>query len=1115
MSSSSPWDAYSQHTGLTSSLEPYAHPFSTDMRNLAGGTGAPGMSSLTGESMLGYPKSSDLSAAANLNLASPYGAYGQSYPGMPDLGFPGASLRPSSATHSPVAAAAENLPASSPHGQYSGTPTSETQSSSPAFSNSTSLYTPSTISSSIASSPYAQAFGSSSSSAAESGSRGPHFSPFAQSYGYPMYGYNQVGGFPTANSLDGVNRYMSGISSSQLMQSSAMGLYSNSQAGQMPFAYHPSMGWSPSAIPGFQLKEGADLMSPEELERYRYRQLSNPYFPGLPPGGPPGRNFPPHPLQQGMMRSGPFLDDRVHSPAPKKPKKSTEEAERPPTPAPRDPASFHSQRGIYLFTSNSEPGNPKFYGDRYVLYEKDLCEKLSRVSLPGKIQYVYNPLEYAFESHLKFVRRFCTGEKYILFVGMNPGPFGMSQNGVPFGECQIVKEWLQIDGEVLKPVLEHPKRRVVGLDCSRSEVTGGRFWQLFRTLCHTPEHFFRTSYVHNLCPFAFLTDTGKNVTPPQLTSSVLDQINALCNATLVEVVRLLKCKYVICIGKYALAQAQKALSADEFSGITLECLMHPSPINPAANKGWADIAIKQLTEIGIIEIIQYGRVPYQPQSQPPPSLSHPPHASSSSSMSHHPHHHHPYHNKQSPGHYGFQSPPVQSYHHSPAQGSNNNHHGQSPAHASGLSQSPAHAPSARNQSSPAHASSRAQSSPAHSSCSQSPAQPQQNQVAAANQSPSQTTGSGSSSSTLPGQPSSEQLQDGQKLLNKDNGEKGGSQDSSLDSSAAAAEKTQEGKGLPQLNTNGIPAYSGDSQGHENGLQNPHSEPGSQGSEVSKGNSPSIQYPSAGNPQVNATDSQLQNPQMSSANPQMTSSSQMNTTNPQMHMPLGSGHPHMGIGMSMSDSPNLQQGAPVDQHASLTNQQIGSPQMSSQNSHLGVSQNSHLGSMNSHMASSMGAHMGMGSQMGMGVGVPMGRDQGMSLHGQMGSINPYSQQQLDMSQMSGSYGAGPNSMSLNSYSGMRPSSSEMPGYAASHMGLQNPSAMGMASMSSMHSSAGGGGPMSAQQLGMFNPHMSRMMGPPEQQMGMHAGLSSMYDSGQLGKEIPPYGGHYTDKPPECS
>lgn len=1060
MSSSSPWDAYSQHhAGLPSSLESYPHPFSSsDMRGLTGGSSA-GMGGLSGDSMLGYSKSGELTPVS-LNLTSPYASYAQSYPGMSDLSFASSSLRPSSTAHS-SGSAPDNLPASSPHGQYSSTPTSENQSSSPSFPNSTSMYTPSTVTSSISSSPYAQAFGGTSSSA-DAAARGP-FSSFAQSYGYPMYGYNHMGGFPSPGSIDGVNRYMGGISSSQLMQSTAMGLYSNSQPGQMAFPYHSAMGWG-SPIPGFPLKEGSDLMAQDELERYRYRQLSNPYFSGLPPSGSPVRNFPPHPLQQSMIRTPPFMDDRGHSPPPKKLKKSTEDSERPPTPSPRDPSAFHSNRGIYLFTSDAEPGSPKFFSDRYVLFEKDLCKKLSRVSLPGKIQYVYNPLEYAFESHLNFVRKFCTGEKYILFVGMNPGPFGMSQNGVPFGECAVVKEWMHIEGEVSKPVLEHPKRRVVGLECSRSEVTGGRFWQLFRTLCHTPEHFFRTSFVHSLCPFAFLTDTGKNVTPPQLVSSVLDQINALCNETLVDVVRLLKSKYVICVGKYALAQAQKALAGDEFSGIILECLMHPSPINPATNKGWTDIAMKQLTEMGIVDVIRYGRIPYQAPSQSPaPQSSHP--STSSLPLNQHSQPRHSYKNKKSPGCYDFQSPPGQSYHQT-AQGSGGASH-QSPVHAPLLNQSPAHG-SSRSQSSPAHAVFHGQLSPGHSSCSQSPAL----QPGPPNQSPSLTAGSSCSV-----------LQSGQGKPSADNHHSNSEPLSServssrnppiLESPPLISDMSQESKIVPHLDTNGIPTFSSPPDDLDNSLENSHSDSGSPGTDISKADSPDVPYPS-GNLPMNLSDPRLsaQNACMTDANARISNGIQMNAAE-RAHLNISSGHSHLGMGLPMSDSPGLQPSGPPDQHMGL-NEQINSPHMRTSDSR-----------MVSHMGSAPGSHM----QMEMGV-------HGLGMHGHMGSLNPYSH--MEMGQMGG-YGSNMAASNYSVNSGMRPGS-DIPGYGH-HIGLYNPG-MDM-TMSTMHA---------GRSMGMFHQHMGSMMGVPEG-LPMHPGMNAMYDS-QLGKEVS-YSNHFLDKPPECS
>ena len=35
--------------------------------------------------------------------------------------------------------------------------------------------------------------------------------------------------------------------------------------------------------------------------------------------------------------------------------------------------------------------------------------------------------------------------KRVVFLGMNPGPFGMAQVGVPFGEVAAVRDWLRID----------------------------------------------------------------------------------------------------------------------------------------------------------------------------------------------------------------------------------------------------------------------------------------------------------------------------------------------------------------------------------------------------------------------------------------------------------------------------------------------------------------------------------------------------------------------------------------------------------------------------------------------------------------------------------------------
>ena len=50
---------------------------------------------------------------------------------------------------------------------------------------------------------------------------------------------------------------------------------------------------------------------------------------------------------------------------------------------------------------------------------------------------------------------------------MNPGPFGMVQTGVPFGEVAAVRNWLGIYAPIDQPVRQHPKRLVDGLRLSR------------------------------------------------------------------------------------------------------------------------------------------------------------------------------------------------------------------------------------------------------------------------------------------------------------------------------------------------------------------------------------------------------------------------------------------------------------------------------------------------------------------------------------------------------------------------------------------------------------------------------------------------------------------------
>nr|XP_045009594.1 single-strand selective monofunctional uracil DNA glycosylase isoform X2 [Jaculus jaculus]XP_045009595.1 single-strand selective monofunctional uracil DNA glycosylase isoform X2 [Jaculus jaculus] len=101
--------------------------------------------------------------------------------------------------------------------------------------------------------------------------------------------------------------------------------------------------------------------------------------------------------------------------------------------------------------------------------ELRLNAELNQLQFPEPVSVIYNPVDYAREPHRSYVTQYCQGPKEVLFLGMNPGPFGMAQTGVPFGEVNIVRDWLRIGGPVLTPPQEHPKRPVLGLECPQSE----------------------------------------------------------------------------------------------------------------------------------------------------------------------------------------------------------------------------------------------------------------------------------------------------------------------------------------------------------------------------------------------------------------------------------------------------------------------------------------------------------------------------------------------------------------------------------------------------------------------------------------------------------------------
>lgn len=213
------------------------------------------------------------------------------------------------------------------------------------------------------------------------------------------------------------------------------------------------------------------------------------------------------------------------------------------------------------------------------------------------VAFVYNPLAYARRPHEDYLGRYAAPEKLAVFLGMNPGPFGMAQNGVPFGEIGLVRDWLKVSGPVGRPALEHPKRPVEGFACARSEVSGARLWGSISGLYKTPENFFSKFFVANYCPLVFMDAGGRNVTPDKLSDLERKKVYALCDEYLRQSMLLLKPRWVLGIGKFAEKRAQEALAG---TGIQVTSVLHPSPASPAANKDWAGKFREKLSSLGFL-----------------------------------------------------------------------------------------------------------------------------------------------------------------------------------------------------------------------------------------------------------------------------------------------------------------------------------------------------------------------------------------------------------------------------------------------------------------------------------------------------------------------------------
>lgn len=233
-----------------------------------------------------------------------------------------------------------------------------------------------------------------------------------------------------------------------------------------------------------------------------------------------------------------------------------------------------------------------------------LSQELASLRFAPPIAHVYDPLQYAWAPYEAYVERYGDSRKRVVLLGMNPGPFGMMQTGVPFGEVAAVRDWMGLRAPVVRPAREHPKRPIEGFGCPRSEVSGRRLWGWAALRFGAAEAFFSDWFVLNYCPLVFLEASGRNFTPDKLPVAQRRAVGEACDRHLAAALTALQPEWAIGVGGFAERCLRNVLESEGVDSafarrVKVAQILHPSPASPAANRGWADAVDRTFAQLGV------------------------------------------------------------------------------------------------------------------------------------------------------------------------------------------------------------------------------------------------------------------------------------------------------------------------------------------------------------------------------------------------------------------------------------------------------------------------------------------------------------------------------------
>jgi len=233
-----------------------------------------------------------------------------------------------------------------------------------------------------------------------------------------------------------------------------------------------------------------------------------------------------------------------------------------------------------------------------------LSRTLAALHFAPPIAHVYDPLQYAWAPYEAYVNRYGATRKRVVLLGMNPGPFGMMQTGVPFGEVAAVRDWMGLAAPVQRPPRQHAKRPIEGFACTRSEVSGRRLWGWAAQRFGTAVAFFDEWFVLNYCPLVFLEASGRNFTPDKLPAAERRAVADACDIHLAAALAALQPEWAIGVGAFAERCLRGVLEGDRVESslarrMKVAQILHPSPASPAANRGWSEAVDRKLGELGV------------------------------------------------------------------------------------------------------------------------------------------------------------------------------------------------------------------------------------------------------------------------------------------------------------------------------------------------------------------------------------------------------------------------------------------------------------------------------------------------------------------------------------